>query len=104
METPAHPAHPMDPAERKRLLTRLKRAEGQLAGIRRMIEDDTYCVDVLTQLAAVRGALARVGTLVLDHHVRSCVAHALEDDQSREAKLDELMHVFGRFGGLDGGK
>lgn len=96
---------PMDETTKKRLIGRLKRAEGQLAAVRRMVEEDTYCVDVLTQVSAVRGALARIGHIILDHHVRSCVAHAFDsgDEEERIGKLDELMDVFGRYGGSGGG-
>ena len=87
---------------KKRLLTRLKRAEGQLSGVRRMVEEDDYCVDVLLQLQAVRGALAKIGQVVLRNHVETCVVAAVngDDAEAREAKLDELMDVFARYAGV----
>ena len=85
---------------REKVLTRLRKVAGQVAGIQRMIEDERYCVDVLHQVAAVEGALDRVGHLVLASHVETCVASALESGRPRERKqkLDELMDVFSRFG------
>lgn len=92
----------LDADGKKKLVARLKRAEGQLAAVRRMVESDTYCVDVLTQIQAVRGALGRAGSLLLHKHVETCVADAMRDgdDEERTQKLDELMELFDRFGGL----
>jgi DNA-binding FrmR family transcriptional regulator len=79
---------------------RLKRIAGQVAGIRRMIDDERYCVDVLLQIAAVQAALDRVGKVVLESHVETCVADALDSGSRRERrqKVEELMEVFSRFG------
>lgn len=90
--------------DKKRLLTRLKRAEGQVAAIRRMVEEDTYCVDVLVQISAARGALGRVGEAVLRNHVETCVSSALSsgDDDAAQVKIDELMDVFARYAGIGG--
>lgn len=94
----------MKPELRSKVETRLRRIAGQVAGIQRMVEDDRYCVDVLVQVAAVRAALDQVGKLVLSGHVETCVAHALEGGSARERKrkIDELLDVFARFGGVDG--
>ena len=88
--------------ERKKLLARLKRAEGQVAAIRRMVEEDAYCVDVLLQLQAARGALGKAGQVLLRSHVEGCVHDAFTrgDESERAAKVDELMDVFGRYSGL----
>jgi len=85
---------------RKKVLARLRRIEGQVAGIQRMVEEDRYCVEILNQVAAVEGALDRVGHLLLAGHVETCVTHAIESGRPRERrkKLDELMDVFSRFG------
>ncbi len=90
----------MDAEARSKAITRLRRIEGQVAGIQRMIEDDRYCVDVLLQIAAVESALDRVGKIVLGHHVETCVSHALASGtrKQRREKIDELMEVFSRFG------
>lgn len=85
---------------REKVLGRLRKVAGQVAGIQRMVEEDRYCVDVLNQVAAVEGALDRVGHLILASHVETCVASALQSGKPRERreKLDELLEVFARFG------
>jgi len=86
---------------KKKLLARLSRAEGQLAAVRRMVEEDTYCIPVLTQIAAVRGALTRAADVLLEDHLQHCVVRAFEDGDmdDRQARVDELLDVFARFGG-----
>jgi len=88
--------------EKRRLIARLKRAEGQLTAVRRLVEEDAYCVDVLTQLAAVRGALGGAGAVILRGHVEGCVSEAIRsgDEDQQSEKVDELMDVFARYGGL----
>ena len=85
---------------RKKVLVRLKKVAGQVTGIQRMVDEDRYCVDVLHQIAAVEGALDRVGHIVLASHVETCVTSAIESGRPKERreKLDELMGVFSRFG------
>jgi len=77
---------------------RLNRIEGQVRGIARMVEDDRYCIDIVTQIAAVRAALRRLEEEVLRDHVAHCVEHAIASgnkaDQRR--KIEELMNVVGR--------
>ncbi len=77
-------------------LGRLRKIEGQVRGVQRMIEDGRYCMDVLTQMRAIRRALAKVEEQVLAEHVRSCVADAVHsgDERDRDEKLQELMDVF----------
>jgi DNA-binding FrmR family transcriptional regulator len=82
----------------KPILNRLRRIEGQVRGLERMVEEDAYCVDVLTQVAAVQTALEQVAVKVLEGHVRGCVATAVAKGGAEgEAKLDELMLAIGRF-------
>lgn len=80
---------------------RLTRIEGQVRGVARMIGEDRYCIDVVTQIQAVRAALKRVEEEVLKDHVAHCVEHAIAggdaDDQRR--KVGELLAVLGRLGG-----
>ena len=77
---------------------RLSRIEGQVRGIARMVEDDRYCIDIVTQIGAVRAALRRVEEEILRDHVAHCVDHAIKSgnkvDQRR--KVAELMNVMGR--------
>lgn len=80
-------------------LARLKRIEGQARGIGRMVEDERYCIDIVTQIQAVRAALKKVEEEVLKDHVSHCVEHAIQSgdaDEQRE-KIAELMQVLGRL-------
>ena len=81
------------------LLKRLARIEGQVRGISKMIEDDRYCIDILTQLGAVDTALEAVAVKVLEGHVQHCVAGALAsgDKQAAEEKSRELLEAVQRF-------
>lgn len=76
---------------------RLRRIEGQVRGIQRMVDDERYCIDVLQQISAVQAALDKVALALVADHSRHCVVGATEADQ--EAKLDELMVAFGRLVG-----
>lgn len=80
-------------------LVRLRRIEGQVQGIQRMVEEEKYCVDILLQLAAVRGAVGQVEKLLLGRHIQSCVADAMRSGRARERekKIDELLEVFTKF-------
>ena len=79
-------------------LKRLSRIEGQVRGLSRMVEEDRYCIDVVTQIAAVRAALRRVEEEVLKQHVGHCVEHAIRsgDQVEQRKKIAELMHVLAR--------
>jgi CsoR family transcriptional regulator, copper-sensing transcriptional repressor len=81
------------------LTKRLHRIEGQVRGIERMVEDDRYCLDILTQVAAVKTALESLAFEVLDDHVKHCVAGALADGDERVAseKTTELLAAVRRF-------
>jgi CsoR family transcriptional regulator, copper-sensing transcriptional repressor len=78
---------------------RLHRIEGQVRGIERMVNDDRYCIDILTQIAAVKTALESVALQVLDDHVDHCVAHALSSGDAAVAaeKSRELLEAVRRF-------
>ena len=92
------------PDARKKLTTRLNRIAGQVAGIQRMVEEERYCVDILTQIAAVRSALDGLGVELLTEHVSSCVMghgteseHACARPMTQEQLLDEVRTTLGRF-------
>ena len=90
----------MQDAARRTVLSRLKRIEGQVGGLMRMIDEDRYCVDILTQIHAVRAALHKVEEQVLRDHVAHCVADAFSsgdvlDQQQR--KVEELIGAIGRM-------
>ena len=91
-DAPAHASYAHDKAK---ILARLRRIEGQVRGVGRMVENDQYCVDVLTQISAIIAALRTTGLLVLEDHVRGCVMGAGPED--REAVLDELTSAIERF-------
>jgi CsoR family transcriptional regulator, copper-sensing transcriptional repressor len=75
---------------------RLSRVEGQVRGIQRMVAEERYCIDILTQVNAVKAALDRVAIALLDDHVQHCVADAVRAGDA-DAKLDELSAAIGRF-------
>jgi DNA-binding FrmR family transcriptional regulator len=79
-------------------LKRLNRIEGQVRGLGRMVEDDRYCIDIVTQISAVRAALRRVEEEILREHVAHCVEHAIAsgDKVDQRRKVAELMDVMGR--------
>lgn len=79
-------------------LARLRKIEGQVRGLQRMIDDDTYCVDVLTQISAVTKSLQGVGLGLLDEHVRTCVQDAaISSDEAGDKKIDEAMGAVARL-------
>ncbi|HEV2628788.1 MAG TPA: metal-sensitive transcriptional regulator [Pseudolabrys sp.] len=81
-------------------LKRLSRIEGQVRGLARMVEEDRYCIDIVTQIGAVRAALRRVEEEILREHVAHCVEHAISsgDKADQRRKVAELMDVMGRAG------
>jgi DNA-binding FrmR family transcriptional regulator len=82
-------------ASKEQLLARLRRVEGQVGGIARMVEEDRYCIDVLTQISAVQAALDKVALGLLDDHAHHCVLGAADDE--REVRTGELMAAVGRL-------
>lgn len=78
------------------VLSRLKKIEGQVRGIQKMVDEGRYCVDILTQLAAVRAAVNKVGIMVLEGHTKGCVKDAMNSENGDE-KLEELMQVLSKF-------
>lgn len=82
--------------EKDQLITRLKRIEGQVRGIQNMIENERYCLDILTQISAINAAMNKVGLHLLEKHTQHCVSDAIKDGDGEEA-IQELMEVFKRF-------
>ena len=91
----------MDTQTKAKTLGRLRRIDGQVQGIQRMVEEDKYCVDILLQLTAVQGAVEQVQKLLLGQHLESCVADAVRSSSSRDRqrKMEEVLEVFARFSG-----
>jgi len=83
---------------KKDLQDRLRRIEGQVRGLQRMVDQDTYCIDVLTQVNSVTAALRAVGMGLLDGHVRHCVTESIEQGKG-DQKVQELMAAVARFAG-----
>ena len=85
--------------DKEALVKRLHRIEGQVRGVEKMVEDDRYCIDVLTQIAAVNTALESLAFKILDEHVRHCVAGALAsgDEADAQTKTEELLEAVQRF-------
>ena len=80
--------------EKKRLINRLSRIEGQIRGIRQMVENDAYCVDILTQSAAAKSAFSAFNKELLRRHMEGCV---VRDIKNGEADIDELMDIIGKL-------
>ena len=83
---------------KKDLQDRLRRIEGQVRGLQRMVEEDTYCIDILTQLNSATAALKAVGIGLLDGHVRHCVRESIERGEGDD-KVEELMAAVVRLAG-----
>ena len=84
--------------QRDALAKRLNRIEGQVRGIGRMLDEDRYCVDILTQVSAVRSALDAVALELLEHHLHGCVQQAMKSGKGEPA-IDEAMSVIRKFAG-----
>ncbi|MHC2849222.1 CsoR family transcriptional regulator, copper-sensing transcriptional repressor [Corynebacterium mucifaciens] len=84
-------------SEKDRYLARLKRIEGQTRGIHRMIDENAYCIDILTQISAVNAALKGVALGLLDDHLKHCVADAISDGQEADAKIEEASAAIARL-------
>ena len=83
---------------KKEIQDRLRRIEGQVRGLHRMVEEDKYCIDILTQVNAVTAGLKAIGVGLLDGHVRTCVRESLEHGEGDE-KVEELVSAVARFVG-----
>jgi CsoR family transcriptional regulator, copper-sensing transcriptional repressor len=85
-------------ARQDELLTRLRRVEGQVRGLQRMVEEDRYCIDVLTQISSATRALQGVATSMLDDHVRHCVTDAIAaGPEAADEKVEEALDVIHRL-------
>ena len=81
--------------DKSKLLSRLARVEGQIRGVARMVEDDRYCMDILTQISAVNSSMQNIGLLLLEDHIRGCVVG--KEGEELEDRLDELNKAIARF-------
>lgn len=85
--------------DKEALIKRLKRIEGQVKGIQKMVEDERYCVDILVQIAAIRSAINKVGTIILENHVKGCVSESMKngEDDETNVTIEELMQTINKF-------
>ncbi|AXF58058.1 metal-sensing transcriptional repressor [Salicibibacter kimchii] len=90
------PSKPRTQDEMEKLNNRLKRIEGQVRGIQKMVEEDRYCVDILVQISAIQSALKNVGLSVTERHIHHCVSDAIKQGEGEEI-IEELMSVLKQF-------
>lgn len=92
-------AHAVDPELREQASVRLKRIEGQIRGIQRMVADERYCADILTQIAAAQESLRAVARVMLRNHLEHCASDAIRSNDAarRERIYDELTDLFGKL-------
>ena len=83
----------MDEKSKKKVIRRLKLIEGQARGLQKMVESDTYCIDVITQTSAVRQGLSGVEDILLENHLDHCVHHQMSSGQAGKAR-DEVLKVY----------
>lgn len=91
-----HPIVPRTDDEKQAVVNRLKRIEGQVRGIQKMVEEDRYCADILVQISAINAALKKVGFTVAERHTKHCVSHAVKNGEG-DAAIDELMGILKQF-------
>ncbi len=84
-------------SDREELLSRLRKIEGQIRGVQRMVSEDVYCVDVLTQISAVISGMEKVAVRLLREHMKGCVADAIRTKGKTDDKIDEVVKVVERF-------
>lgn len=96
-ETPVSTHHHSYSKIKPDLLKRLRRIEGQVRGIQKMIEEDRYCVDILVQISAIKNALQNVAFPLLEVHTKGCVVDAIANKEGEQEKVDELLEVYRQF-------
>ncbi len=85
--------------EKQQIASRLKRIEGQVRGILRMVDEDRYCMDILAQTRSIASALRSVEDIIMENHLNTCVKHAFEssDPREKQEKIDEVMTLFSQY-------
>ncbi|MBL4950669.1 metal-sensing transcriptional repressor [Neobacillus sp. OS1-32] len=91
-----HPSTPRSKDEKQAIINRLKRIEGQVRGIQKMVEDDRYCIDILVQISSIQSALKQVGFSITERHIKHCVSDAIKAGEGNET-IEELMTVMKQF-------
>jgi DNA-binding FrmR family transcriptional regulator len=87
---------PKTDQQRKKLIARLKRIEGQVRGVQRMIQEEADCSEILNQIAAIKAAIHHAGIIVFENHAQECIARSLDQEDSVQ-NLDEIVKVMGRL-------
>lgn len=82
---------------KEKLANRLKRIEGQVRGVQRMVDEEAYCIDILTQISSLVAASERVASIVLKDHIDHCVKESIQNQDKADEKIEELMHAVDRF-------
>jgi DNA-binding FrmR family transcriptional regulator len=83
--------------DKEKIQNRLRRIEGQVRGVQRMVDEEAYCVDILTQIGSVVSALEKVGTILLKDHVEHCFRESIEKGEGADEKIEELTNAVERF-------
>ena len=83
--------------DKEKIRNRLRRIEGQVRGVQRMVDEEAYCVDILTQISSVVSAMEKVGALLLKDHVEHCVRESIEKGEGADEKIEELTEAVERF-------
>jgi DNA-binding FrmR family transcriptional regulator len=96
-ETPGAAQGYIKAKDKEKLRNRLRRIEGQVRGVQRMVDEEAYCIDVLTQIASVVSALEQVGVILLKDHVEHCVKESIEHGEQVDEKIEELTAAVERF-------
>ncbi len=87
----------LDDKTKEELLPRMKKIEGQIQGIIKMIEERRYCIDIINQINAVRRALEKVGLIVMESHIKHHVTHAIERNENKDEMIEELTQTIFKF-------
>ena len=83
--------------DKEKIQNRLRRIEGQVRGVQRMVDEEAYCVDVLTQISSIVSAMEKVGSILLKDHVEHCVRESIEKGEEADEKIEELTSAVERF-------
>ena len=83
--------------DKEKIRNRLRRIEGQVRGVQRMVDEEAYCIDILTQISSMVAATEKVATILLKDHVEHCVRHSIENDQEANEKIEDLTSAVERF-------
>ncbi len=83
--------------DHKKILDRISRIEGQVRGLRRMVEEDRTCMDTLKQIAATSGAIRSLGMVILENHLKGCVSDTIRNQGKNEELIDQVLDIFNRF-------